>query len=879
MTDLSYSPFDFSSELAPGQKLKAGDLDFYALLRRQSSEGKLYFNQQRAVLFDVAAIGTLRKQLLSIMGPEAVTGVLLRFGYTHGYQDAEILYQNHSWASDEDWLAAGPALHSLAGVVKVETQQLEFNRDTGVFYMQGVWHHSFEAEEHLRLFGPSDRPVCATLAGYASGYASRFFGQNLLAIETTCVGMGHSHCTWEIKPVAEWGPKGQEYLHLLERSSGALNEQLSMISSFVQTSRVVLFRWQAAPGWPVEYVSDNVVQFNLDPKKLRAAGFLYKSIIHPLDHELVEQAAWTNMENRVDHFSYDYRIIDDAGQIRWLSTHVSAQRNPQGQVTHYIGLNLDITHRKEIEERLHRLSIAVEQSANTVVITDTNGYIEYANPRFEETTGYTLQEAIGQHTRLLKSGETSSEEYKRMWQNISAGQEWRGEFHNKKKNGELYWEKALISPIKNERGEITHFLAVKEEITAQRQAELALARRITEMEIVSKVGAAASTLLDVSELLDTVVNLTRDSFDLYHVNVFLVDEPGNTLVLAAGSGDVGRQMVESGLQIPYLDDKSLIAQVARSQQGRIIYHTKAQPDYQPDPLLPLTASEMVIPIAAGNTLFGVLNVQSEAEAHFVSDDLQVYTTLTNQIAVAIRNARLYENATQAQHEAEARLRETQILQQLTQALAGVQHAREVIDTFLSSCTRLLGFDFVIFSLVDDTEQRVKAVAGVNVSDDHLKRANHPLSSSDIMADIIRSGKTEIISGWDPRFDVTIFESEHMANWGMRVFMPIALRGNNVGLIEVGFKDNPGEKQQEYQLRLLQSLVNQTAVALESARRYDAIENAARREQLLRQASAKIRSSADVNSVLRVAAQEVGRALGRPAFVQLSQKDNGHKKDE
>ncbi len=879
MTDLNYSPFDFSSELASGQKLRASDLDFYALLRRQSSEGKLYFNQRRAVLFDAAAVGALRKQLLSIMGPEAVTGVLLRFGYTHGYQDAEILRQNYTWASDEDWLSAGPTLHSLAGVVKVETQQLEFNRDTGAFYMQGIWQHSFEAEEHLRLFGPSDRPVCATLAGYASGYASRFFDQKLLAIETTCVGMGHSHCTWEIKPISEWGPQGQEYLHLLERSSGTLNEQLSMVSSFLQNSRVVLFRWQAAPGWPVEYVSDNVVQFNLNPKKLRAAGFLYKSVIHPLDHELVEQAALSNMENHIDHFSYDYRIIDDDGQTRWISTHVSAQRNLQGQVIHYIGLNLDITHRKEIEEQLHRLSMAVEQSANTVVITDTNGYIEYANPRFEETTGYSLQEAIGQHTRLLKSGETSGEEYKRMWHIISTGQEWRGEFHNKKKNGELYWEKALISPIKNERGEITHFLAVKEEITAQRQAELALARRITEMEIVSKVGAAASTILDVNQLLNTVVNLTRDSFDLYHVNIFLVDEPGNSLVLAAGSGEIGRQMVEAGVQISYLDEKSPIAQAARSQQGQIIYQIKAQPDYRPNSLLPHTGSEMAIPIAAGNTLFGVLHVQSEAEAHFVNDDLQVYTTLTNQVAVAIRNARLYENATQAQYEAEARLRETQILQQLTQALAGVQHVQEVVDTFLSTCTRLLGFDFVIFSLVDDVEQRVKAVAGLNVSDDHLQRANHPLTSSDIMADIIRTGKTEIISGWDPRFDAAVFESEQMANWGMRVFMPIALRGNNVGLIEVGFKENPGEKHQEYQLRLLQSLVNQTAVAFESARRYEAIEKAARREQLLRQASAKIRSSADVNSVLRVAAQEVGRALGRPAFVQLSQKDNGHQKDE
>lgn len=874
MSNINTSPLDVLSN----QKIKASELDFYSLLRRHSAEAKLFFNQQRVVLFDVDAIGALRQELINTLGQNIAQGVLMRFGYNQGYKDADTLAQNHAWASEEDWLAAGPTLHMLEGVVKVETQHVEFDREAGHFFMQGSWHHSYEAEEHLKRFDPADRPVCWTLTGYASGYASRFFEQDMLAIETRCAGMGHSHCQWEIKPIAEWGAKGQEYLHLLKRSSGVLNEQLPMVSSFVQNSRVVLFKWQATPGWPVEYVSDNVAQFNLNPKKLRAAGFLYKSIIHPLDHELVEQAAQSNMENHIDQFSYDYRIIDDDGQTRWLSTHISAQRDLQGQVTHYVGLSLDITHRKETEEQLHRLSVAVEQSANTVVITDTNGYIEYANPRFEETTGYSLQEAIGQHTRLLKSGETSSEEYKRMWQSITTGHEWRGEFHNKKKNGELYWEKALISPIKNERGEITHFLAVKEEITAQRQAELALARRITEMDIVSKVGAAASNVLDMTELLNTVVNLTRESFNLYHVNIFLVDEPGNTLVLVAGSDEIGRQMVEAGVQISYFDDKSVIAQAARSQQGQIIYQTKAQPDYQPNPLLSHAGSEMVIPIAAGNTLFGVLHLQSEAEAHFVKDDLQVYTTLANQVAVAIRNARLFENATQARREAEVRLRETEILQQLTQSLTGALHVNEVADAFLNICIQMLGFDFAIFSVVDNLEQRLKSIAGINVPEAAVRQASYPLNSNHIMAEIIRSGKTEIITAGDSRFSPENPTAAGMLDWGLRVLTPLTLRGAHIGLVDVGFKEHSDKTIQDNQLRLLQSLVNQIAVALESAQRYEANEKAARREQLLRQVTTRVRSSADVNSVMRAAAQEVGRVLGRQTFVLLGQDSNQQEKD-
>ncbi|MCK6624105.1 MAG: response regulator [Anaerolineae bacterium] len=127
--------------------------------------------------------------------------------------------------------------------------------------------------------------------------------------------------------------------------------------------------------------------------------------------------------------------------------------------------------RQRAEEELRKLSQAVAQSANMIVITDIQGRIEYANPRFTETTGYTLDEALGQTTQILKSGHTPPEVYQQLWATITAGKEWRGEFYNKKKNGELYWESASISPIKNADGVITHFLAVKEDITERKRAE------------------------------------------------------------------------------------------------------------------------------------------------------------------------------------------------------------------------------------------------------------------------------------------------------------------------------------------------------------------------------------------------------------------------
>lgn len=116
----------------------------------------------------------------------------------------------------------------------------------------------------------------------------------------------------------------------------------------------------------------------------------------------------------------------------------------------------------------------IEQSPASIVITDTNGIIEYVNPKFTEISGYTLQEAYGNNPRLLKTGYTTPEEYKEMWDTITSGNVWRGEFRNRRKNGEVYWEQASISPIKSSTGAITHFVGVKEDVTPQKLAEQAL---------------------------------------------------------------------------------------------------------------------------------------------------------------------------------------------------------------------------------------------------------------------------------------------------------------------------------------------------------------------------------------------------------------------
>jgi PAS domain S-box-containing protein len=137
---------------------------------------------------------------------------------------------------------------------------------------------------------------------------------------------------------------------------------------------------------------------------------------------------------------------------------------------------------KQQEEQLRKLSRAVEQSPASVIITDKRGIIDYVNPKFCEVSGYTAEESCGQHMRMHKSGLMPLETYRDLWNTILVGREWRGELHNKKKNGESYWGFASISAIKDEAGLVTHFVSVTEDITGRKQAEAERERLIGELQ-------------------------------------------------------------------------------------------------------------------------------------------------------------------------------------------------------------------------------------------------------------------------------------------------------------------------------------------------------------------------------------------------------------
>lgn len=180
-------------------------------------------------------------------------------------------------------------------------------------------------------------------------------------------------------------------------------------------------------------------------------------------------------ENRIVKLANHTVLISKKGAVYSIDDSAAPIKDPtSGEIIGAVLVFRDITERNRRERELRELSLAVEQSPACVVITDTDGNIQYVNRKFTQLTGYSSEEAVGKNPRILKTDSQPPEFYKNLWDTVTSGKEWRGEFHNKKKSGELYWESASISPLKNSDGKITNYIGVKEDITERKKMEAEL---------------------------------------------------------------------------------------------------------------------------------------------------------------------------------------------------------------------------------------------------------------------------------------------------------------------------------------------------------------------------------------------------------------------
>jgi PAS domain S-box-containing protein len=325
--------------------------------------------------------------------------------------------------------------------------------------------------------------------------------------------------------------------------------------------------------------------------------------------------------------------------------------------------------RQELQSALGEiqgLNMALDEFA-LVAVTNVKGEILSVNDQFCRVSKYPREELIGQDHRILNSDYHPQEFMRDLWVTIANGKIWNGLIRNRAKDGSLYWVETTIVPLLNEQQKPYRYVAIRREMTEQIAAQEQIRRRAVEMETVSQVSTAATSILDVAALLESVSSLTKNQFNLYHTHIYLVDETEESLVLAGGAGEVGKAMQEKGHRIALNNPRSLVASAARNRTGIVVDDVTQAADFLANPLLPHTRSEIAVPMIVGDEVIGVLDAQSTEIGRFDKNDVQVFTALASQVAVAVENARAFER----EHETIERLKEIDQLK--SQFLANMSH--------------------------------------------------------------------------------------------------------------------------------------------------------------------------------------------------------------
>jgi PAS domain S-box-containing protein len=234
--------------------------------------------------------------------------------------------------------------------------------------------------------------------------------------------------------------------------------------------------------------------------------------VHDIDLDFPVERWHTHWEElRTNHsLTFEGRHRTRHGAILFVEVNANYFEYRGG--TYNLALVRDITERKRAAEAVQKLSHVVEQSPVSVIVTDTQGAISYVNPKFCEVTGYSREEALGKNPRMLKSGTMDGQVYVDLWQKLTAGKDWRGELCNRRKDGSVYWELAVISPMVDSSGTITNYIAVKEDITARKHLEMEMRASLHEKEVLLKEvhHRVKNNLQIISSLLELEAGRHRD---------------------------------------------------------------------------------------------------------------------------------------------------------------------------------------------------------------------------------------------------------------------------------------------------------------------------------------------------------------------------------
>ncbi len=506
------------------------------------------------------------------------------------------------------------------------------------------------------------------------------------------------------------------------------------------------------------------------------------------------------------------RLIQDKAN-RWYDSLISPLRDPSGRTAGWLVTLHDVTQHRHAEAEIARLATVIEQAAETVVITDIDGNIIYANPHFEVTTGYSVTEALGQNPRILKSGHQDRTFYQDLWRTILDGETWQGTFINKHKDGDLYHEAATIFPIKNPAGEIINFAAVKRDITAQVQAEDALRAYARHQELLNNITQAALEQVDFQHMLQTLADRLGELFEADGCFITLWDEAQGQATPGAAYGSMRETYVSTARPEP--GETTLTESVLRAGRALVIEDISTSQLISPRLASQYpTRSVLALPLIANQRRLGAVLVAFHTQRTFTSEEIARGEYVARHIALAIMKAHLLETA-------QRRATEAETLRQAAAVIVSTLEQPEIIDRILEQLAHVVPYDSASVQLL--REDRMEIVGGRGFPNRSQVIGLHfPLDGENPLASILERRQPLILD--DTQISYAAFR--HPPHDRVRGWMgvPIIVQDRLIGLITLD-SERPGRFTPEH-ARLAVAFADQVAIALENARLFAQIQHLA-----------------------------------------------------
>jgi PAS domain S-box-containing protein len=401
------------------------------------------------------------------------------------------------------------------------------------------------------------------------------------------------------------------------------------------------------------------------------------------------------------------------------------------------------------------------------------------------------------------------------------------------------WVLTSKMPLCDEAGNVVGTFGISRDITERKRAELALERRALQLQTAAEVSRAASSILDPDELIQQVVNLVRKRFDLYYAGLFLVDDSGKWAVLRAGTGEAGQKMVDQGHKLE-VGGESMIGWCVANQQARIALDVGKEAVRFANPLLPETRSEMALPLISRGRVIGAMTIQSTQSAAFSEEDITVLQTMADQVANAIENARLFE-------EALARTREVAALAETGRKLTSTLELDAVLDFIIDACLEFFQVQQACFIMMDkDGYLRMRRHRGLS---EEFARSIVGRPGEGFFGKVYQSGEAILVRDARKQLDPTTAEAVLREGVTSFVHVPVKVKGETVAVMNLT-SSREDRRFSERDLERLSAFADQAAIAIENARLFEETQVTLAEIAALYQAGRGITAAETVDDILQ-----------------------------